>query len=187
MTKYFQFKSKPNVLPPDNTVWRNTEETKIPIIDGKVSFYDESTGAYFDLYVTQVKGRGVADADKLVNLSDKHRMVIQRLIDMDWDQYTSEQILKIIENYYKSTGETFKSNPYKRTISELFRRGLLTCPLGIRHPPKYTLNKEKALSCLKSGKFNDTCPKCDKESSFNSQKEMFCKGCGMLVHACTCT
>ena len=154
MTKYFVFKSKPHILPPDRTVWTNTEETKIPIIDGKVSFYDESTGAYFNLFVAQVKGRGVADADKLVNLSDKHRMVVQRLLDMNWSEYTSEQILKILEDYYKGKGNLFKSNPYKRTISELFRRGLLICPLGIRHPPKYALDKKKALECLVSGKFD---------------------------------
>ena len=186
LTKYFVFKSKPNKLPPDDTVWTNTEETKIPIVDGKVSFYDETTGAYYDLLVVQVKGRGVADADKLVNLSGKHKMVLERLLDLGWSEYTSEQILKILEDYYKSKGDVFKSNPYKRTISELFRRKLLICPFGIRHPPKYTVNKEKAMYCLKSGIFVDICPNCNNGMSVNSKQELFCKGCGRLVRSCKC-
>ena len=152
--KFHEIVTKGTQLPSGYiVVWSNSEDDNVPIIDGQIKFYDRATGAYYSLYVTQVKGRGVADADKLVKLSDKHKMVIQRLLDMDWEQYTSEQILKILENYYKSTGETFKSNPYKRTISELFRRGILHCPLGIRHPPKYTLNKEKALKVMETGEF----------------------------------
>ena len=148
----FRFRSNPTHQG-DTLTWKNTEEDKIPIIDGKVSFHDEATGANYELYVVQVKGRGVADADKLVNLSMKHRIVLERLMNMGWDSYSAEQILKIVEAHFRNIGmsDKFKLNPYKRTISELFRRGLLSKDNDT--PPRYTVDVDKSTRCLGTGKF----------------------------------
>ena len=136
---FYIIKSKP-IQSENFVLWTNDEETKIPIVDGKIRFRDYSTGAYYELYVKQVKGRGVADADKLETLSPKHIMVIERLKEIGWDMYTSEQILTILQDYHNKHGKEFKQNPYKRTISELFRRKILI--MTQVNPPKYALNME---------------------------------------------
>ena len=115
MTSFFSLSTNPKVSGTD-TVWVNTEENKIPIIDGKVTFHDETTGAKFELYVTQVKGRGVADADKLTELSSKHRLVLELMIDMNWEKYTAKQIKTLVENHFKNLGITADPNHYNRTI-----------------------------------------------------------------------
>lgn len=171
----------------DNIVWTNGDD-KIPIIDGRIQFYDRTTGAYFDLSVKQVKGRGVADADQLERLQDKHRKVIELLQGMNWERYTAEQILKIVENNYNSNGLAFKMNPYKRTISELFRRKILyQAQEDIVKPPRYRLNEKKAKICMKTGLFaSEPCQWCDNELGYNSSNESFCKGCHFLERSCKC-
>ena len=90
MTDFFEIVTNAKHLNDHNIVWSTAEDQKVPIIDGKIQFYDRSTGAYYSLYVKQVKGRGVADADKLTKLSDKHYMVIKRCLEIGWESYTSE-------------------------------------------------------------------------------------------------
>lgn len=152
MVKFFEFVGKAKTLPDKyNVVWQNDEDTKIPIIDGKVQFFDRATGAYYSLYVRQVKGRGVADADKLTKLSEKHFMVIRRCMEIGWEAYTSEQILKILEKWHEKHNETFKANGFKRTISELFRRGVFRKSNDM--PPKYILETDVIDKVMETGVF----------------------------------
>lgn len=133
-------------------IWANSESNPIIIKDGKIEFYDHYFGCGFCLYVKGTKGLGVADADKLVNLSDKHRYIIEVMKKALWSKYTAEQILKFAEHYYVGNG-VFKLNPYKRTISELYRRKILNKSTDC--PPFYSLNEDIANRCLESGKFED--------------------------------
>jgi hypothetical protein len=103
--------------------------------------------------VKQVKGQGVHDADKLVDLSEKHRIVLTLMKKFGWDQYSAKQIKTMIENFYKVKGMSVDPNHYNRTISELLRRKLiLSDGKGI---PKYRLNHRRSEEALRSGKFGN--------------------------------
>ncbi|MBC8548287.1 MAG: hypothetical protein H8D23_01425 [Candidatus Brocadiales bacterium] len=146
---FFSFYSKA-VTDGFDTVWVNDEENKVPIIDGKISFVDENTGGKFELFVTQVKGRGVADADKLKMLSAKHKIVLRILIQWSWETYTANHIKTYVERHFRSQGIKIDPNHYNRTISELLRRKCLT--IDDSTPPHYTLT-ELGKKCYESGKF----------------------------------
>ena len=158
MTSFFSIKTLAKILGND-TVWVNTKDNKVPIIDGKVSFIDETTGAKFELYVTQIKGKGTADADDLVNLSDQHKFILKTLLQrFGYQQYwTTDEILgKIYFDLRQQTDDgshlNFKPNNWRRPISELYRRKVLLQPTR-SSPPRYTLDLARAEECLNSGKF----------------------------------
>ena len=153
MTEKIQNTKLTSVKQADGQIfWQNDEEHPIIIIDGKIKFYDPYLHCGFDLYVKGTKGRGVADADKLKILSDKHRFILNVITFSRWDKMTSEQILKFAEQQYDGDG-VFKANPYKRTISELYRRKLLL--KDDTNPPHYMINKPRAKRALETGKFED--------------------------------
>ena len=138
------------------TVWCNTQETKIPIIDGRITFHDTTTGASFELFVNQVKGMGSADADHLTTLSDKHKLVIKLLLHHAATQgitFTAKNIKFFVVDYYKDSGKRIDQNHYNRIISELMRRKLLLYTAG--SPPTYTIATKAAETALQTGKFNN--------------------------------
>jgi len=146
---FFSFYSKA-VTDGFDTVWVNDEQNKVPIIDGKICFIDENTGGKFELYVVQVKGRGVADADKLTSLSAKHKIVLRILIQWSWESYTANHIKTYVERHFKSQGIKIDPNHYNRTISELLRQKCLT--IDKQNPPHYFLT-QRGRDCFESGTF----------------------------------
>jgi len=145
---FFSFTSKPQVNGFD-TVWVNDEESKIPIIDGKITFHDKNTGAKFSLYVTQVKGRGTADADKLTILSDKHKLILGFYIQWE-NNYTALSLKTLVERYFTSKKRDVDPNHYNRTISELLRKKCLS--IDDQKPPHYSIT-DIGRKSLESGKF----------------------------------
>lgn len=135
-------------------VWANREDAPIIIIDGKIEFYDPNLGCGFSLYVKGTKGLGSSDADKLIGkpLSEKHRYMLEVFKKGGWDSYTSEQALHFAAQYWTGKG-VFKSNPFKRIISELFRRKLLA--MDNQNPPHYSLIEDRVAKALESGIFED--------------------------------
>lgn len=169
-------------------LWVTDDSQRIPIVDGKIRFHDVTTNSYFELHVRQIKGFGVADADKLEYLSHKHKMVIQLLLNIGWQKYTVDQILLILQNAHAKNSKPFRMNPYKRTISELFRRGIFFQEDEDKiKPPKYRLNNYKASLCLKTNRFDSNpCSSCGCEANVNSSGDMVCTRCLLLVGVCQC-
>lgn len=138
-----------------STVW-NYPEPIYKNEDGSVTIDMKKVDPTLDVViivpeVKQVKGRGTADADKLTALSDKHKLVLKLLIDMDWEKYTAKQIKTIVENHFKGKGQSVDPNHYNRTISELLRKKLLSTDTAT--PPHYILDLPKAKECLETGNF----------------------------------
>ena len=133
--------------------WENDEDHPAIIIDGKIEFKIKELDVILCLHVKGTKGLGAADADKLVDLSPKHYYIIRvmkKIHEQAKEGATSEAILNFASHMWQ--GETkFKTNPYKRTISELFRRKILTSTKS--KPPIYSLNIEAADRAVESGKF----------------------------------
>jgi len=138
-----------------NTTWVNDEDHKIPIIDGRISFYDENTGARFELMVTQVKGHGTADADHLKKLSDHHKLIVTTMINNSefhnlWS--TDEILLSVKFKLPTQEQRIFKPNNWRRPISELLRKGIIY-QVGSNSPPFYSLNYPIARKALETGNF----------------------------------
>jgi len=142
----------------EDVTWHNSEDQKIPIIDGKIRFYDKTTGARYEIWVTQVKGQGVASADKLKKLTPKHSAIITSLlIRKPKDNFTSDEIIAHTKfDIFDKAGEGkhpyFKEQHFRATISELTRKKILTMNNSV-FPPRYCIDFERAEKSLESGKF----------------------------------
>jgi len=139
-----------------DTTWVNDEDHKIPIIDGRINFYDENTGARFELHVTQVKGHGTADADHLTKLAHNHKIIIQTILnnmESNNNLWSIDESLTSIKFMLSPEEQrNFKPNNWRRPISELLRKGIIDVRSN-GSPPFYSLNIPKGRKALETGEF----------------------------------
>ena len=128
----------------------------VPIMDGKISFFIPEFNLRITTKVKQVKGSGVADADGLKDLNHYHLDLLNMFLSSQENanrEWTANHILKKMEviKHVENSRYDFKQNNWRRPISELLRRGILTHPLNLRH--RYKLVMEKATLALANEKF----------------------------------
>lgn len=138
-----------------NTIW--TSGNKVPIIDGKIKFFDKVLGCYFEIAVAQVKGQGSSAADKLSVVSDKHKNIINALLKTNDDEFTGDQIISktkfdVISNAGAGTHPYFKEQHYRGTMSELLRKKIFSLDVSVA-PPLYKFHRYLAIETLRHGKF----------------------------------
>jgi len=132
-----------------------TIEDPIPIIDGKITFFDQNLDGYFQIKVKQVKGLGAYYADKMTDLNSEHREILKNWIREDPKYNTArtiEQIrLMVNKKRIKDQKKYMKPGSIQGRVSEMFRRKILYKKSF--DSKWYYLDFELAKKCLETGKF----------------------------------
>jgi len=127
----------------------------VPIIDGKVTIEIPRLELTVVAEVRQVKGMGTADADKLKVLNHYHVDLLTMLTDphnvgRTWTVITLLHKMQIIF-HHRDPNYEFKSNNWKRPISEFVRKKILLHP--IHQLTRYYTDFPLAEKTLKEKKF----------------------------------
>lgn len=141
----------------DETVHIELPDT-ILIVDGKISIFLPTFNLRITGKVRQVKGRGTADADDLIYLNHYHIDLLTSLLrNPSREAMTANDILARVKFWLSQNSthkfQNFKENNWRRPISELFRRRILTKDQS--KPPRYALDSLRAKRALENGKFNE--------------------------------
>lgn len=132
----------------NNTIWTTPGNVKIPIIDGKIKFYDHNLQAYFEIAVAQIKGQGTSSANRLHIVGPKHKQLLKVLLELTRPA-SSEAIMAIAS---RKIGKFFKEQHFRGTLSELLKKRAVIINSD-QNPPVYYPNIEYAQKCLETGKF----------------------------------
>ena len=127
-------------------------EEPVYIVNGYVTIV--VNGTQIKQRVKQTKGLGVADADQLKKLNPFHKEMLQVLLYHPKKTNESTEIRHLIEQDFKRQGKTFRDANWIRTVSELFRKGILDNDGKNGNSILYRLNEPKARIALSTGLFD---------------------------------
>lgn len=126
------------------------------IIDGYVTIKLRNFGITIKQRVKQIKGRGVADADRLKTLNFYHVEILRVLLDMKpQNPFTGLEIRNWVKLKREITRDQHKfiDNNWMRPISELFRKKILIKTGTRKWSTLYILDENKAHKALQTGEF----------------------------------
>lgn len=121
------------------TVWRTKEP--LLIVDGKIKFFDKTTGAYFELPVKQVKGRGTHDAKELIGtkLNEKYHLpMLNALLEQPEKKHQKfDEIILLTKAWLFNNTDfvpsKFIQNNWLRPCSEFLALGIIYKSGGLYH------------------------------------------------------
>jgi len=140
----------------DRTV--DYEHPEVVLIkDGKISFFIRDFNLRVTVKVKQIKGLGTADADDLIEINHWHKFLLESMLGTTvYSEYTVNDILKSLEIrwhfLHQDDPKEFKDNNWRRPISEILRKGILTPVQGKTY--RYHFHSDKAKKALTNGRFD---------------------------------
>ena len=103
--------------------------------------------------VKQLKGRGVADADKLTKPNFYHLEIIKLMLKNPLYAMEGTKIREFVEIEYEKQKKKFIENNWMRPISELYRKKILTNSGKRGNSIIYKIDEIKAKGILKNKSF----------------------------------
>ena len=132
-----------------------TIDDPVYIKDGFITIRLPEYGLIINQRVKQLKGRGVADADKLTKPNFYHLEIIKLMLKNPTYIMEGTTIRDLVKIEYGKQKKKFIENNWMRPISELYRKRILMGSGKSGNAIIYKIDEKKAVGVLKNHSFSN--------------------------------